>query len=217
MKLVVFDMDGTLLNGRTILFLAKKFGFYEDAIEALERLDKRSERSKTLARMLKGIDFNEFMEVVKNIPLMKGAENTVNYLRKRGVKTAIVTDSYDVVAEFYRKRLGIDRAIGIRLIIENGLVTGKIEMPLNCRSNEECGHPSICKKQIMRELAADFGIKISDTVAIGDNWVDICMVREAGIGIAFNPKTEELRKDADVVVDDEDLQKVLQYIPINNQ
>jgi phosphoserine phosphatase len=214
MKLAVFDMDGTLLDGRTILFLARKFGFEDEAREILEGEMSSKVRSERLAGFLAGFSVSDFMDVLKKIPLTSGAVETIAELKREGHKTAIVTDSYDIVAEYFRNLLGMDRAVGIKLKVEKGVITGEIEMPLNCPTEEECGHPSICKSQIMKSLAVDFGIPIFETVAVGDNLVDLCMIRDAGMGIAFDPKAVEIAEAADVVIKDKDLQLVLPYIKV---
>ncbi len=212
MKLIIFDMDGTLLNGRTILFLAREFGFYEEALEIIKSITPQYLKSQKLAKLLEGIHIDDFMDVIKKIPLTEGATETIVQLRSQGHKTAIVTDSYDVVAEYFREKLGMDKAVGIKLIIKDDRVTGRVEIPKNCPTKEECNQPSICKKMIMQDISSEFGIPISETVAVGDNWVDLCMIQKADLGIAFNPKVPELENAADVVIKEKDLRKILKYI-----
>ena len=149
------------------------------------------------------------MDVIRKIPLMPGAMEAIQYLKSQGHKTVIITDSYDVVAEYFREKLGMDKAVGIKLIIEDHIITGRIEMPRNCSLKEECNHPSICKKKVMKGLCRDLGISLEDTVAIGDNKVDICMIQEAGIGIAFDPKLPEIEKAADRIIKEKDLKEIL--------
>ncbi len=211
MKLIVFDMDGTLLDGRTILFLGREFGFHKEALEIIESDTFQYIKSQKLARLLKGIHINDLMSVVKKIPLTNGAEETIHQLKSLGYKTAIVTDSYDVVAEYFKEKLGMDKAVGIKLIIDEDRITGRIKMPLNCPTKEECNHPSMCKKSILQDLSREFGIPISKTVAVGDNKVDICMLQEAGLGIAFDPKVSELENAADAVIKRKDLKEILRY------
>jgi phosphoserine phosphatase len=162
MKLIVFDMDGTLLNGRAILYLAKEFGFYNDAMGLIESNQPKFEISKKLAQFLKDITIHDFMEVIHQIPLMNGAIEAIEAIKKQGYKTAIITDSYDVVADYFKDKLGMNRAYSISLLIKNGIITGDLEMPLNCLSNIDCNHPSICKMEIMKGLSQEYEIPLSD-------------------------------------------------------
>lgn len=212
MRLIAFDMDGTLLQGRTILYLAREFGFYDDAMRIIESDIPKKEISERLARHLAGITIEDFMRVVAKIPLMKGASKTVAAIQSMGHKTAIITDSYTLAAEHFREMLGIDDVSGNRLEVLDGNITGELHMPLNCMTAEVCHNPSICKKETLKSLSAKHGLTMSQTVAIGDNWVDGCMLKAAGLGIAFNPKVRSLEEVADVVVREKDLKETLKYI-----
>ncbi len=212
MKLVVFDMDGTLLRGRTILFLAKEFDFYDEAQNLLGLEIPSRLRSQRFAGLLKGLKLEDVLGAVQRIPFTGGAEETIQEIRAQGHRTAILTDSYDVVAEYFRNKLHMDRAVGIELDINKGVLTGSVKMPVNCPRDDECRQPALCKSELMKDIAIEFGIPISETVAVGDNLVDVCMIRDAGVGIAFNPKVEQLETVADVIIKDDDLKAVLPYV-----
>jgi phosphoserine phosphatase SerB len=212
MKLIIFDMDGTILRGRTILFLSKEFSFNREARIILESKFSSIKKSIELAHLLKDVPIEDFMGVIKKIPLNKGAAKTMASLKAMGHKTAIVTDSYDIVAEYYKELLGMDRAVGIKLKVLDGRITGEIEAPINCRTDAECGFPSICKKEVMMDLCREFDIPPSLTVAVGDNLVDVCMIQASGLGIAFDPKATEVDRAADVVIRSHDLRDVIKYL-----
>ncbi len=211
MKLFAFDMDGTLLEGRTILYLAKAFGFYDDAVRIIESDIPKKEISQSLAAHLAGVRVEDFIDVVEKIPLMKGASETVSAIRSMGHKTAIITDSYTLAAEHFKRMLGMDDAVGNRLEVLNGKITGELHMPLNCMTPEACNHPSICKKETLKSLCNKYNLKLSGTIAIGDNLVDGCMLKAAGLGIAFDPKDKSLEDQADVVIREKDLREVLKF------
>ena len=126
-KLVLFDMDGTLLKKRTIFVFAEKKGFMDDLRRLIYNNDiEFYEKSIEIAKWLKGIECKELLEIFRNMPLQEHVENVVKELKKRGIKTAIVTDSYQFVADDLKDRLGINYAFANSLIIENGIITGDI-------------------------------------------------------------------------------------------
>ncbi|MEE9594492.1 MAG: HAD family hydrolase, partial [Candidatus Hydrothermarchaeales archaeon] len=94
MKLAVFDMDGTLLEGRTIFYLAEEFDFLEKAQELIESDLSLCRVSEELAKLLKGVALEDALDVARGIPLMRGVEETISRLRDEGFKLAIVTESY---------------------------------------------------------------------------------------------------------------------------
>ncbi|MFQ5815749.1 MAG: HAD-IB family phosphatase, partial [Candidatus Hydrothermarchaeaceae archaeon] len=212
MKLVAFDMDGTLIEGRTIYYLARAFNFFEDARRLIESDLPLNQISLSLASHLKGAKLSDALKVVSEIPLMEGAREVVGRLRELDYKLAIVTDSYDFAARTQMERLEMDDFFANELIVRDGVFTGELLMPGNCPHPNECQQPSVCKKWAFFQLVEKYGVDPIQTIAVGDNIPDICMVEEAGTGIAFHPKIPELEDAADVVIREKDLRKVLDYI-----
>lgn len=203
-KLVVFDMDGTLITGRGIFVIAEKKGFKEDLIRLIRDHSKEYyERSIEVAKLSKGLKVDELLEIFRNVPLQKNVETVIRELKNRGIKTAIATDSYQFLADDLKDRLGIDYTFANKLIIKNGIVTGEIEIH-NKDLTEELNSRkiySICKSCVLEQLCDDLGITIEEAIAVGDGIVDIGMIKKAGLGIALNA-SEEVQKYADIVADD---------------
>jgi len=212
-KLVVFDMDGTLINDRTIFVFAEKKGFLDD----LKKLIYNNEiefykKSKEIAKSLKGMKSNELIKIFREIRLHENVEKVVKELKKRNIKTAIITDSYQFVADDLKKRLGIDYAFANNLIIHDDIVTGELEINNKELIEDEVNKNniySVCKSCILEKLCKINNIKINETMAIGDGKVDICMLKKAGIGIAFNAP-EEVKKHADICTNN--MLEILKYI-----
>jgi glucosyl-3-phosphoglycerate synthase len=200
-KLIVFDMDGTLTAERFIFRLARRFGFETRLKAIMARHIPEHEKTKAIAALLKGISATEITGTFQQIPLSPGALETVKALKEEGHILAIISDSYTIATEQLKERLGFDYTLANELEIKDGRATGEVKMPLNWPDgNSRCLKHAICKLNTMLELAEKTGISPQRTVAVGDNVADICMLKAAGLGIAFNPKTRAVARSADVSI-----------------
>ena len=198
-KLIIFDMDGTLIAGRTVFIFAEKKGFKDELLRLINSDKELYKKSIEIAKLLKGMNAKELLEIFRDIPLQEHVETVIKEIKKKGIKTAIVTDSYQFVADDLRGKLDIDYAFANNLIIEEDIVTG--ELILNNKYLKKCFNDckihSICKDRVLKHLCEKLGISESEVIAVGDGAVDICMIKSAGLGIAFNaPK--EVQKHADI-------------------
>lgn len=211
-KLAMFDMDGTLLNARTIFVFAEKKGFQDELMRLIKAQDLEFyEKSIEIAKSLKGMKKEELLEIFRSIPLHEHVESVIIELNKMGVKTAIATDSYQFVADDLKERLGMDYAFANNLIMDDGIVTG--ELVIHNRDLKEDFDSdkiySICKSCVLEDLCRDLDISTAEVVAVGDGKVDIGMLKNAGLGVAFNA-SDEVQKHADIVVNN--LREVLEHI-----
>ena len=200
-RLIVFDMDGTLIAERFIFQLASRFGFEDKLKEIIARTVPEYEKTRDIALLLKGLSVDEIVDTFDQIPLSPGAELTVKALKAEGHVLAIISDSYTIATERLKKRLGFDYTIANELAIKEGRASGEVKIPLNWPDDRaNCHKHAICKRNTMLDLSQETGIPLARTVAIGDNIADICMLEEASLGIAFNPKTPKVERSADVTV-----------------
>jgi phosphoserine phosphatase len=194
-KLAVFDMDGTIIDGRLIDALSTKFGLY-DQIKQIQADPSILGFIKTqkIASLLKGIDEKEIIFALESIPIMNNFQNTVSALKESGYKIGIITDSYSIAAKTLANNYDLDFYAANDLIVNSGLVTGEVCMPLGWdKINCFCKN-SVCKRYHLETYANKYGVDAKDTVAIGDTRGDLCMVTHAGIGIAFMPKDDYINK-----------------------
>ena len=201
-KLVLFDMDDTLLRGRTIFAFADHFGFKEELFGIINRSIEPYLKTIKIALLLKDLRIDELIEVFVTIPLQDQGDQVVHGVKKNGLTTAIVTNSYFFVAENLRERLGIDYVFANNLITNNGIVTGDIT--LHNTALERCDDGriySICKGRVLLDLCRRLRIYPEQVIAIGDSWVDTGMIKKAGLGIAFNA-APEVQRHADISTND---------------
>ena len=200
-RLLVFDMDGTLIAERFIFQLAHRFGFEAKLKEIRARRIPEYEKTRDIASLLKGLSAEEIVDTFGQIPLSPGVQTTVEELKKDGHVLAIISDSYTIATERLKERLGFDYTIANELVVRRGRITGEVKMPLNWPDSKKgCRKHAICKLNSMLSLSQKTEIPLERTIAVGDNIADICMLKYAGLGIAFNPKARAVEQSADITV-----------------
>lgn len=182
-RLVVFDMDSTLIEAEVIDELAKRAGVGEQVIAITERamrgeLDFKESFTKRLA-LLEGLSEDCLQDIANNLKLSEGAERLISTLRVLGYKTAIISGGFVYFGEFIKKKLGIDYVFANQLEIINGKLSGKV-----------CGEviDATRKAELVKELAIREKIHLQQVIAVGDGANDLKMLSTAGLGIAFRAK-----------------------------
>ena len=210
-RIALFDMDGTLLNGRTIFHFAEKKGFEDQLQRIIGSHDQPYQKSLKIARLLNGSTRGELLDIFQNIPLHPYAQDVIHRLKEKGLTVAIVTDSYDFVAQDLQKRLNADYAFANTLVMNEDIVTGELILHNTEHIVDDITHKiySICKSCIAESLAQKYTISLDKVIAIGDGLVDCSMLQKAGMGIAIHA-SEEVKKYADVSTND--LRTILSYI-----
>lgn len=209
--LAVFDMDGTLIQGRLVFALANMFGL-SGKVSAIQASGAAGhEQTKAIAALFAGLTKKDVESAIESIPLTKNCERTVKTLKGKDCKIGIISDSYTVAAGFVADRLQLDFVAANELEISNGKITGKVDMPLGWERIGCFCKISVCKRYHLEKFARQFDVSIENTLAVGDTRSDICMIRRAGAGVAFMPKDSEIANATDKIVQDSDLLKVLEF------
>lgn len=200
-KLVVFELDNTLLEGKFIDSCAKTFGFSKELENLRAAKSDPVILAKQEATLLKGKTIRELIAVADSMPLIKGTSEIITKLKKRGYITAIISDSYDIITNYIKNKLGIDFSLANELEFSKGVCTGEVKIPsfLFNHPNSICKHP-LCKTNALVSLMAKYDIKQENCIVVGDSMSDLCMIKEAGLGIAFCSKDELVNHHADVVI-----------------
>lgn len=209
-KLILFDMDGTLLNGRSIYHIAEKKGFSDQLSAVLCSTKQPFEKSLQIAQLLKGMNEKELLEIFRQIPLQDHVELILSFLREKQIKTALVTDGYQRFANDLKKRLGLDYAFANRLIIKNQVVTGDLLFQNKDLLRSSDGKIySINKQSVLDFLCMILDISADEVIAVGDGVVDVDMINAAGMGVAYHAPAE-VQSQAALVTDD--LRSIVTYI-----
>ncbi|HKS47274.1 MAG TPA: phosphoserine phosphatase SerB [Amycolatopsis sp.] len=202
-RLIVFDVDSTLVQGEVIEMLAAYAGV-EPKVREITDLAMRGELNFTesLQRrvaLLVGLPESVLDEVAASIMLTPGARTTVRTLKRLGFRCGVVSGGFTRIIDKIVDDLGLDFAAANELEIVDARLTGRVVGEIVDREG---------KATALRRFAADYGVPLAQCVAVGDGANDIDMLRAAGMGVAFNAKPA-LREVADTALSHPYLDAVL--------
>lgn len=200
-KYALLDMDGVLLDGRFVVALARQEGTEDDLNRFLDNPTYREDqRTELIASLLTGVSAESFLQVAQSLPLVEGARETVVALKKAGYRVGIVTDSFHLAAEVVRRRVFADFTVAHILQFRHGRCTGEVTLSPMMSHPEGCPDHKWCKSNVLAHLADSFDLDRPSTLAVGDSQGDVCLLRRAGIPVAFRPRSKAVEAAADHIV-----------------
>lgn len=183
-KLALFDMDSTLIEQEVIVELAKKAGIGEQVDTITEsamrgEIDFAESFTRRVA-LLKGLSSEVLEDIIANhVTFSPGAKRLISALKNHGYYVVLVSGGFNYFAEYVKSSLGMDESYANDLDIVDNLVTGEITSAIVDGKR---------KAEILQAVAQRLGIKLSETVAVGDGANDLPMLGLADIGIAYRAK-----------------------------
>ncbi|HOW09984.1 MAG TPA: HAD-IB family phosphatase [Bacteroidales bacterium] len=209
-RMIIFDMDNTILDGSFITTAADEFNFKEDLIRIVTEYTNPYVRTKSIARLLKGRSIDQILGVADKIKIVDDAPDVIRGLKKKGYICGIISDSYDIVTNHIKNKLKMDFSIGNELEFSKSIATGEVKVPSAFMRNKhsKCPH-DFCKSNVLFELAEKYRIDIKNIIAVGDSENDICLIKESGIGIAFRSKNNYLNLVADKIITENSFREIL--------
>jgi phosphoserine phosphatase len=183
-RLVVLDVDSTLVQGEVIEMLAAHAGCADEVRVVTEQAMRGeldfADSLRARVRLLAGLDARALDDVRRELVLAPGARTFVRTLKRLDYRLAIVSGGFTQVTDALVADLGIDYAAANTLEIVDGRLTGDLVGEVVDRAG---------KAAALERFAAQAGVPVSQTVAIGDGANDLDMLARAGLGIAYNAKT----------------------------
>ena len=209
-RLVVMDMDSTLIQQEVIDEIARVHGVYDEVSAVTERAMQGDipfgEALRQRCALLAGAPESVFETVLERIELTPGAEHFIRTLQRLGYKTAVVSGGFIQVAEPIRQKLGLDYAFANQLEVIDGKLTGRLIGPIVDRAR---------KADLLESMAQAERVSLESVIAIGDGANDLDMLDRAGLGIAFCAK-RVVREAADTAINHRQLDAVLYLLGLRD-
>jgi len=204
-KLVIFDLDGTLTQERSIWEyihkqLGKWYGFAEEYQNQFLSGKISYERFCELdAEVWKGMRVEELLEIVKTVSFHHGADELINYLKNKGLKLSMVSSGLSILSHWVHQRYGFDYSVSNDLLHADGILTGKVKIQVYYDK----------KAEWVKRILNQFGVRPEEVIAIGDSVGDIDMFQMVGFSVAFNSSCQDLDRIATLCVGSQNLADII--------
>jgi phosphoserine phosphatase SerB len=196
-KMIVFDMDDTILKGRFIDECAKKFGFLPSLQDLRAKEKDPIILTKRIGLMLRGKTIDDLLNVADDMEIIDDIKKVIRELKEKKYQVGIISNSYSLITNYIRQKIGADFSLANNLEFFEGKTTGEVNPPYYFFGSPEsiCGH-SFCKTNALQYACEKYNALLKNCIVVGDSSDDRCMVGHAGKGVAFCTNDEFLEKVA---------------------
>ncbi|UCH90129.1 MAG: HAD-IB family phosphatase [Thermoplasmata archaeon] len=209
-KIVIFDLDGVLAEATSSWGYIHDFFGVSNEKNLMEYFERRIDDIEFMRRDIAmwqmqepDIGVERISEILGKIPLVPGALETLQEIKGRGFKIAIISGGLELLANRINELVPIDHIYANGLQHDgSGALSGEGILNVPLRHKED----------VMLKLLEKLSLSPEECVAVGDSTVDAAMLKSAGLGIAFCPLDEEVKTCADIIIYEKDLQEILKYI-----
>ena len=209
-KLVIFDLDGTLTQERSIWeYIHKKLGkWYGFAVEYQNQFlagkisyEEFCERD---AQVWKGMKVEELLEIVKTVPFHPGVDELIDYLKHIGLKLTMISSGLSLLSDWVHQKYGFDYSVSNDLLHEDGILTGKVKIQVYYDK----------KAEWVKRILKQFDVRPEEVIAIGDSKGDMDMFHMVGFSVAFNSFCSDLDQIATTCVQSQNLTDIIPKLPL---
>lgn len=209
-KMIVFDMDDTILKSRYINECADAFGF-RPKLEELRFSEKDPIiLTKRIGLLLKNRTMDELLNIISKMQMADNIITVILNFKQKGYLVGIISHSYTLIANYVKQQIGADFAVAHQLEFFDGKATGEVNLPSYFFGSPDsiCGH-SFCKTNAFQHVCEKYNVPMKNCIAVGDNKDDRCMIAYAGKGVAFCTTDELLEKIAFKNIRERDFEPLL--------
>ncbi|HET6610907.1 MAG TPA: phosphoserine phosphatase SerB [Kofleriaceae bacterium] len=210
-RLVVFDMDSTLIEQEVIDEVARAVGCHAEVAAVTERamrgeIEFRDAFAQRVA-LFRGARLDDILaKVAPTLTLKPGAAALIDVLKKLGYKLAVISGGFGAFVDPIKEQLGLDYAFSNTLDVEGGVLTGRVAGEVIDRQG---------KAELLSMVARREGIQLDQVMAVGDGANDLAMLERAGLGVAFNAK-KNVQAKAQVAVNNTNMASLLYLLGIRD-
>lgn len=210
-KMAIFDMDDTILLGRTIDECARRFGFTAKLEDLRSQEKDPIILTKRIGLLLKGRTMDDMLHVAASVPMVSDIKEVITELKSRGYIIGIISNSYTLITNYVKQQIGADFTYANQLEFFEGKCTGEVNLPSYWFGSPEsiCGH-AYCKTNVLQHVCEKYNVQLKNCIVVGDSRDDRCMIGHGGKGVAFRTKDELLRTIAGTNIEEESFQSLLE-------
>jgi phosphoserine phosphatase len=209
-KMIVLDMDDTILISRFIDNCAGAFGFKPKLDELRFNEKDPIILTKRIGLLLKNKTMDDLLQVISNMKMADNIKEVVQRYKEKGYLVGIISHSYTLITNYVKQQIGADFSVAHQLEFFEGKATGEVSLPSYFFGSQEsiCGH-SFCKTNALQHVCEKYNVSMKNCIAVGDSKDDRCILTYSGIGVAFCTTDEMLEKIADQNIKERNFEPLL--------
>jgi len=205
-KLVIFDVDGTILQSYSWKYIHEKLGTWDVARKYADMFFANQmsyeEWAQLDAALWKGQTIARINEIIMQMPYTTGAKETIATLKRKGIRLYLLSAGLSQVAQRIQDETGIDGYSSNTLAVEDGFLTGEVEVNVSFYS----------KDKHLPHILREFNVSSEQCAAVGDDVTLIPLFKKVALAIAFDPISETVEKNAHITIRDKDLREILPHL-----
>jgi phosphoserine phosphatase len=205
-KLVIFDVDGTILQTYSWQYVHENLGTWNEAKGYVDEFFRNQitydEWAKLDAALWENQPLTRITEIISQMPYTEGAKETLATLKEKGIKTYLLSAGLTQVAQRIQEEIGINGYAANMLIVKDGFLTGEVEVNVSFHD----------KDKHLPRILQEFNVTPNECAAVGDDPTLIPLFKKVALAIAFNPSSKTVERNAHITIKDKDLRKILSYI-----